>query len=537
MKAAPKHVNNDSKHSATEATQSSWQNQLAQVADHRQQAVVQRALIDSINDSPRMLAQCRQIEGYLGSDTHLTTTPARPASQSSQRQAIQKAKKSSDDNPIHAQNNNTSIAPKPNNTGLPDNLKSGIESLSGISMDNVRVHYNSPKPAQLNALAYAQGTDIHLASGQEQYLPHEAWHVVQQAQGRVKPTMQMKGNTPINDDKGLEHEADVMGAEAAQMRTEPVARNDGGKREHQLRFHHLTVLPAISTGTAMQLARLTKKKKTYFEIVRKKHLKSKYKRTNFRRRHRVIHSSTRQYIGALAEALSDDELELLSTDLVDADEIDTEAPNTPVMQTTEVGYEGFNVTDVNDWETMDSVVTKSSADNTICKNSSFKLPVVCSTAAEHIIRHKDKATIPDWDPDEGIASTGVSIYGENNQEIQLNFDLGSQEIPQSILSVRVKPAWRKPRAKSNFTPSELGLGEGILAFGKSPKGVGDHHAVVVVARNTRTHEIIVVERNAGDTTGSSLYMDEHWVMNKYDGPEGFLKAVGMTRGFKLAVRY
>lgn len=105
-------------------------------------------------------------------------------------------------------------AGEPNNTGLPDNLKSGIESLSGISMDSVRVYYNSSQPAQLNALAYAQGTDIHVAPGQEQHLPHEAWHVVQQAQGRVKPTMQMKDGVPINDDTGLEHEADVMGARA-----------------------------------------------------------------------------------------------------------------------------------------------------------------------------------------------------------------------------------------------------------------------------------------------------------------------------------
>jgi len=46
-----------------------------------------------------------------------------------------------------------------NNTGLPDNLKSGIENLSGFSMDDVKVHYNSDKPATLQAHAYAQGTD------------------------------------------------------------------------------------------------------------------------------------------------------------------------------------------------------------------------------------------------------------------------------------------------------------------------------------------------------------------------------------------
>jgi hypothetical protein len=95
-----------------------------------------------------------------------------------------------------------------NNTGLPDNLKSGIENLSGYSMNDVRVHYNSPKPAQLQALAYTQGTDIHVAPGQEKHLPHEAWHVVQQKQGRVQPTMQLQG-VSINDNAGLEHEADI----------------------------------------------------------------------------------------------------------------------------------------------------------------------------------------------------------------------------------------------------------------------------------------------------------------------------------------
>ncbi len=108
----------------------------------------------------------------------------------------------------------TTEQPRPNNTGLPDNLKSGIENLSGYSMDDVKVHFNSSKPAQLNAHAYAQGTSIHVAPGQEKHLPHEAWHVVQQKQGRVKPTMQLKQGVPVNDDAGLEREADVMGERA-----------------------------------------------------------------------------------------------------------------------------------------------------------------------------------------------------------------------------------------------------------------------------------------------------------------------------------
>jgi hypothetical protein len=109
---------------------------------------------------------------------------------------------------------------KANNTGIPDNLKTGIENLSGYAMDDVKVHYNSAKPAQLEALAYAQGTDIHIGPGQEKHLPHEAWHVAQQKQGRVQPTLQMKGGVVINDDKGLEREADVMGAKALGIQSE-----------------------------------------------------------------------------------------------------------------------------------------------------------------------------------------------------------------------------------------------------------------------------------------------------------------------------
>jgi hypothetical protein len=111
--------------------------------------------------------------------------------------------------------------PKQNLTGLPDNLKSGIENLSGFSMDDVRVHYNSDKPAQLQALAYTQGTDIHVAPGQEKHLPHEAWHVVQQMQGRVRPTMQLKG-VDVNDEEGLEREADRMGGEAVVQRVRTI---------------------------------------------------------------------------------------------------------------------------------------------------------------------------------------------------------------------------------------------------------------------------------------------------------------------------
>lgn len=101
----------------------------------------------------------------------------------------------------------------PNNTGLPDNLKSGMENLSGMSLDHVKVHYNSSKPAAVQAHAYAQGSDIHLSSGQEKHLPHELGHVVQQMQGRVTANTSVNGMA-VNDNPGLETDATVMGDKA-----------------------------------------------------------------------------------------------------------------------------------------------------------------------------------------------------------------------------------------------------------------------------------------------------------------------------------
>lgn len=100
--------------------------------------------------------------------------------------------------------------PAPNMTGIPDAMKSRYESMSGFSMDDVKVHYNSVKPAIVQALAYTQGTNVYMGAGQEQHLGHELWHVVQQKQGRVAPTGSV-GGLPLNDNAALEKEADQYG--------------------------------------------------------------------------------------------------------------------------------------------------------------------------------------------------------------------------------------------------------------------------------------------------------------------------------------
>jgi hypothetical protein len=101
---------------------------------------------------------------------------------------------------------------------LPAGLKANLESMSGYGLDGVRVTYGSPEPERLGALAYARGTEIHLGPGQEKHLPHEAWHVVQQMQGRVATTSTSL-HAPVNDDAALESEADRMGAIARRRTT------------------------------------------------------------------------------------------------------------------------------------------------------------------------------------------------------------------------------------------------------------------------------------------------------------------------------
>ncbi len=122
--------------------------------------------------------------------------------------------------------------------GLPGDLRGGLESLSGFDLGDVRVHHDSARPAALGAAAYTEGADIHLGPGQEEHLPHEAWHVVQQRQGRVAPTARI-GGAAVSDDAHLEQEADSMGARALSSPTSDTAprrRTSAGSGAVQLKW-------------------------------------------------------------------------------------------------------------------------------------------------------------------------------------------------------------------------------------------------------------------------------------------------------------
>ena len=122
------------------------------------------------------------------------------------------------------------------------NVMSKMESAFGADFSNVNIHQNSDQATKVGALAYTQGNDVHFAPGQfnpsskggQELLGHELTHVVQQREGKVKPTTEIAGKA-VNDDKHLEAEADKKGAEAAQFKMDGNAGanlksgNGGGK--------------------------------------------------------------------------------------------------------------------------------------------------------------------------------------------------------------------------------------------------------------------------------------------------------------------
>jgi Domain of unknown function (DUF4157) len=110
-----------------------------------------------------------------------------------------------------------------NQTGIPTPVLRKMEGFLGQEFSNVRVQTNSPSAVEIGAQAYTHGNQLHFAPGKfqpetatgQQLLGHELTHVVQQQQGLVKPTIQLKNGLIINKEASLESEADNYGRQIA----------------------------------------------------------------------------------------------------------------------------------------------------------------------------------------------------------------------------------------------------------------------------------------------------------------------------------
>lgn len=114
--------------------------------------------------------------------------------------------------------------PSKQNPNLPQDLQANMESSFGQDFSGVGIHRNSQQAQRLNALAYTQGESIHFAPGEfnpysesgRNLIGHEFAHVVQQRSGVVQPTAVLGKGLALNDNQGLEHEADSLGRKAVQ---------------------------------------------------------------------------------------------------------------------------------------------------------------------------------------------------------------------------------------------------------------------------------------------------------------------------------
>jgi hypothetical protein len=131
-------------------------------------------------------------------------------------------------------------------TDMPDDVQNKMEYSFGVDFSDVDIHKDSPQAPSLGALAYTQGNDVHFAPGQynpgsqkgQELLGHELTHVVQQREGRVKPTNKQQSSyakasevnegMSVNTDPALEKEADEQGKQAAQGKMADVKGKGSG---------------------------------------------------------------------------------------------------------------------------------------------------------------------------------------------------------------------------------------------------------------------------------------------------------------------
>ena len=186
----------------------------------------QRKLQESINNSPYMAAQRKRLEGFSGivqkaspEEEELAQGKFEVQRQAEEEEELAQGKFVNE--PLLAAEDvqRKAIQRNENKTGMPDDVKSRMETIHNADFSDVRIHANSSQAPAVGALAYTQGSNIHFAPGQfspdtsagKSLLGHELTHVVQQREGRVQPTIEV-GGMPVNDDVSLEKEADSFGS-------------------------------------------------------------------------------------------------------------------------------------------------------------------------------------------------------------------------------------------------------------------------------------------------------------------------------------
>lgn len=171
------------------------------------------------------------------------------------------------------------------------------------------------------------------------------------------------------------------------------------------------------------------------------------------------------------------------------------------------------------WTILDSVLEWQ--EDKLCTRNTFNLPVSCIESAEHIIHHnaKDDDEIPDYDPKTKKKNVGLffgEVTKENSKDKKRKREVTTNKQAAKLdgrdLSI-VGLKWKD----YDFASQPVKLGEGLFVQNIDNRSL--FHAVAVVGK--KGNRLIVLERNAGSTSGDNIYLDNNWLVNVYDNENDF----------------
>lgn len=187
--------------------------------------------------------------------------------------------------------------------------------------------------------------------------------------------------------------------------------------------------------------------------------------------------------------------------------------------TEESGYVAFELErgeKKSDWNIDDKVMAWQG--NVLWAVREFQLPISCIESAEHIVWQSGEDDAQDWSEDladDKSVDVFMGPKGKKRGKSVLAANLGKDDLTKKL-----------PKFGSlNFDIYPLGIGEGIVAIHPDEPETS-LHAVAVVAVSNSTGQFIVVERNAGKTSGSTTTLDNKWLLNVYSTPADFRDSMG-----------
>lgn len=235
--------------------------------------------------------------------------------------------------------------------------------------------------------------------------------------------------------------------------------------------------------------------------------------------------------------------------------------------TTETGYQVLTLEEgekQDSWEIMTSVLEWNN--NTLCTRNKFNLPVSCIDSSEHVMHHhhenennknkkrkKEEDIIPDYDPEKEIELELERKRNEKNKTKQEEKDgkkvglyFGKKKMVKIKNSEKKKPTIENTYV-ANISTEEIGgleskwtdydftnkpakVGEGLFVQNRAEGSI--FHAVAVVGRK-KSGQLIVLERNAGKTTGRNMYIDNKWLVNVYANEGAFKKSMGENKDWRI----